>query len=65
MGSPNGCAPTIYLNGVRLLPDDDIDVLADPKSITGIELYNPAEAPLQFQGGSCATLVIWAGMAPK
>ena len=82
----NGCAPTVYLNGLRVaigaeattgavqpgkstVPhaglEDDIDFLVDPSTVTGVEVYPPHAAPLQYPGGSCATVLIWAGFPPR
>lgn len=82
----DGCAPTVYLNGLRMtsgaaamtgafLPamstvpnaglEEDVDFLVDPRTITGIEVYPPHAAPALYPGGSCATVLIWAGFLPK
>ncbi|HKW47395.1 MAG TPA: carboxypeptidase regulatory-like domain-containing protein [Gemmatimonadaceae bacterium] len=61
------CRPTVYLNGMRL--DDsgtvDIDQIANPDEITGIEVYTSANRPVEFWGNNCGTVVIWAGMLPR
>ncbi|HEY2378607.1 MAG TPA: carboxypeptidase regulatory-like domain-containing protein [Gemmatimonadaceae bacterium] len=61
------CRPTVYLNGMRL--DDnaatEIDQLANPDEITGIEVYTTASRPIEFWGNNCGSVVIWAGMLPR
>lgn len=61
------CRPTVYLNGMRL--DDsgttDIDQIANPDEITGIEVYTVANRPPEFWGNNCGSVVIWAGMLPR
>jgi hypothetical protein len=61
------CRPTVYLNGMRM--DDnaatDIDQLANPQEITGVEVYTTASRPMEFWGNNCGSVVIWAGMLPR
>jgi Carboxypeptidase regulatory-like domain/TonB-dependent Receptor Plug Domain len=62
-----GCRPTVYVNGMRM--DDnaatELDMLASPEEITGLEVYTPAGRPAEFWGNSCGSVVIWAGMLPR
>jgi hypothetical protein len=61
------CRPTVYVNGMRM--DDnaatDIDQLANPEEITGVEVYTTASRPMEFWGNNCGSVVIWAGMLPR
>jgi len=61
------CRPTVYLNGMRM--DDqaatEIDQLANPDEITGVEVYTTASRPVEFWGNNCGSVVIWAGMLPR
>jgi hypothetical protein len=55
-----GCAPDVWLNGMRA-PEGmrNIDDSVPPGQIKGIEVYAPGEAPGQFGGGNCTTILIW------
>ena len=61
------CRPTVYLNGMRM--DDnaatEIDDLANPEEITGVEVYTAAGRPAEFWGNSCGSVVLWVGMLPR
>ena len=61
------CRPTVYLNGMRM--DDnasmEIDQLANPEEITGVEVYTTAGRPAEFWGNNCGTVVLWVGMLPR
>jgi hypothetical protein len=61
------CRPTVYVNGMRM--DDnaatEIDQLANPEEITGVEVYTTASRPVEFWGNNCGSVVIWAGMLPR
>jgi hypothetical protein len=43
----------------------DIDQLANPEEITGVEVYTTASRPMEFWGNNCGSVVIWAGMLPR
>ena len=62
-----GCAPTVYLNGMRLGEDaaGDLDLLANPSEITAVEVYTAAGRPAEFWGSPCGSIVVWAGMLPR
>jgi Carboxypeptidase regulatory-like domain len=65
------CTPTIWVDGTQYRAGAehegdgavDIDLLADPTRIAGIEIYRRVnQAPLQFAGttqSSCGVIVIW------
>jgi hypothetical protein len=55
-----GCVPDVWLNGMRA-PEGmrNIDDSVPPGQIKGIEVYGPGEAPGQFSGGNCTTVLIW------
>lgn len=57
------CQPTLYLNDheVTVFTMNDLDGFVNPKDIKGIEIYNGAAAPPQFQPGmsGCGSIVIW------
>jgi len=73
MRDPTGraCSPTVWVDGTPYSPAAeadvdgavDIDMLADPSRIAGIEIYRRAsQAPLQFGGTmrtACGVIVIW------
>jgi hypothetical protein len=64
LAGTGGCAPTIFLNGMRVIDDEDVDFLVDPRSVTGIEVYGPAGAPAKYRS-ACASILVWAGMIPR
>ena len=57
------CFPAIYLNGafMQYLNAEDIDAFVPPNRIAGIEIYQGAGIPPQFQRGQtgCGSIVIW------
>jgi len=73
MRDPSGliCAPMVWVDGAPYSPAAesdaeavvDIDLLADPTRIAGIEVYRRAsQAPLQYAGttpSACGVVVIW------
>ncbi|MEP7380498.1 MAG: carboxypeptidase-like regulatory domain-containing protein [Gemmatimonadota bacterium] len=73
MRDPKGliCSPTVWVDGAPYSSAAsadvdavvDIDVLADPSRIAGIEIYQRiSQAPLQFAGttkSACGVIVIW------
>jgi hypothetical protein len=73
MRDPTGriCAPMVWVDGAPFSPAAesdleaavDIDLLADPTRIAGIEVYRRAtQAPLQYAGttpSACGVVVIW------
>jgi hypothetical protein len=65
-GAFGPCAPALYVNGMYIpgmfggLETGDIDLLATPKEITGVEIYYDI-VPFQFQRAmsGCGAIVIW------
>ncbi|HET7563525.1 MAG TPA: carboxypeptidase regulatory-like domain-containing protein [Gemmatimonadaceae bacterium] len=63
-GGFGSCQPVVYMDGVRVFADaiGDIDWLVDVQDVTGVEVYTgPEEAPPQYQGDGCGSMVIWTG----
>lgn len=64
-GSVHGCAPTVYVNGVRfrMLGDDSIDDLASGTDLQAVEVYvHPASTPIEFpplDNRDCGVVVLW------
>jgi hypothetical protein len=65
-GSIGGrCSPTVYLDGMRLGMDDDINFVSMASSLEAIEVYtSAAQAPPEYWGGSCGSILLWTRMAP-
>lgn len=65
------CRPTVYLDGMRLGTNEDLDFLANVSSLEAVEVYTGAgQAPVEFSSGGCGSLVLWTRMdggrpAPK
>lgn len=71
MRDPQGlvCSPFVWVDGAPYSPAAetdgavDIDVLADPTRVAGMEIYRRvSQAPLQFAGttpSACGVIVIW------
>ena len=61
------CQPVIYVDGMRLFSEDSgsLDWMVNPQEITGMEVYTgPSQAPVQYRGEGCGSVVIWTGLAP-
>jgi len=58
-----GCAPRVFLDGMRVTVDDDfpLDNLVDPNWIGGLEVYTSAvSAPIRYgAASSCGVILIW------
>lgn len=53
-----GCAPVVYLDGLPV--SGDVADILEPEDVDGMEVYTgPGQAPPQFQGEGCGSLVIW------
>ena len=59
----DGCRPQVYLDGMRIMMEEQtLDAVVSPRHITAVEVYRSAgEAPLEFPGSSCGSIVIWTG----
>ncbi|HEY0151785.1 MAG TPA: carboxypeptidase regulatory-like domain-containing protein [Longimicrobium sp.] len=59
----DGCAPTIYIDGLmmRALSGADIDVLVRAEDVGAIEVYSESQVPPQFQDplSGCGSIVLW------
>src|SRR5919106_998136 len=57
------CRPTVYLDGMRLGTNEDLDFLANVNSLEAVEVYTSAgQAPVEFWSGGCGSLVLWTRM---
>ena len=60
------CRPTVYLDGHKLGTAEDIDFLATVGSLEAIEVYtSAAQAPAEYWGASCGSIVLWTRIEPK
>lgn len=64
MLNPMGpCTPAVYMDGIPLASDGDLDAIVMLPDVEAIEVYRGgAELPLQFGGtasGGCGAIVIW------
>lgn len=59
-----GCRPTVFIDGLRVAAIEGfgIDDLLMAYDIEGIEVYQGIQTPVQFQGGSCGSIVVWTRM---
>jgi hypothetical protein len=59
----DGCRPQVYLDGMRLMMQEEpLDAVVSPQHITAVEVYrSAAEAPAEFPGTNCGSIVIWTG----
>ncbi|MDQ4080605.1 MAG: TonB-dependent receptor, partial [Gemmatimonadota bacterium] len=55
------CRPTVYLDGMRLGSNEDLDFLANVNSLEAVEVYTSAgQTPVEFwSGDACGSLVLW------
>jgi carboxypeptidase-like protein/TonB-dependent receptor-like protein len=55
------CPPLLFLNGARVSWADDVNGLISPYVILGIEVYQGAQIPVEFNqmGSACGVVVIW------
>jgi hypothetical protein len=61
-GMTSPCRPQLYLDGVPLFYDRDINFVIQPSQILGVEAYvRPNDTPPQFTNGECGSIVIWTG----
>lgn len=70
MRGPTGfgnCRPVVYMDGVRMFREEsgDLDWLVNTSDVSGVEVYTgPSQAPPEYQGNGCGSIVIWTGLAP-
>jgi hypothetical protein len=53
------CAPTIFVDGVRLMATQDLDALLPPMDLEALEVYTGAHLPAEFGPTPCGAIVIW------
>ncbi|MGQ0714483.1 MAG: carboxypeptidase regulatory-like domain-containing protein [Gemmatimonadaceae bacterium] len=54
------CRPTVYLDGMRLGDQEDLDFLANVSTLEAVEVYTSSiQAPPEFWGTGCGSLVLW------
>lgn len=58
-GMGGSCAPAIWVDGV--LEDQSIGVnqMLEPNEVAGIEVYDAATVPPEYQRGPCGAVLIW------
>jgi hypothetical protein len=61
-GSMGMCVPDLFINGMRM-PEElvgDLDLLARPEELEGMEVYRSSQAPGQFTNfRGCGSIVLW------
>ena len=62
-GGGGVCVPAVFLNGVTITTDGNLDAFINPKEVRAIEIYSRvASVPLQFQSrNGCGSIVLWTG----
>lgn len=59
----SGCLFVVYIDGVRLPTGNGFNDIAQPKEISGIEIYSgPATIPVQYKptsGSFCGVILLW------
>ncbi|MEX2152100.1 MAG: carboxypeptidase-like regulatory domain-containing protein [Gemmatimonadaceae bacterium] len=56
------CTPQLVLNGMRMPGDliTDLDLLARPDEVVGLEVYRGTQAPPEFSSfNTCGAIVVW------
>jgi hypothetical protein len=57
------CAPAVYIDGMYMwtLSADELDGMVTPPRIRGIEVYNEATTPVEYQRSlsGCGVILIW------
>ena len=62
-GGGGVCVPAVFLNGVTITTDGNLDAFINPKDVRAIEIYSRvASVPVQFQSrNGCGSIVLWTG----
>lgn len=56
------CKPQIYVDGMPLYDDRDINFVIQLDEVMGIEAYAaPSDTPPQYTNGECGSIVVWTG----
>jgi hypothetical protein len=64
-GAGEACTPIVLLNGMVLgaLTGEELDALARPDEVGGLELYSEVNVPPEFSmsmaGEGCGSIVVW------
>jgi hypothetical protein len=59
-GLSGDCAPTVFIDGMQIVnAADDLDTIAQPQDLAGVEVYSSAEAPFQYRRGACGVVLMW------
>jgi hypothetical protein len=59
------CRPTVYLDGLRLGVEENLDFLTSVSSLEAIEVYtSETQAPVEYWGRGCGAIVMWTRMEP-
>jgi hypothetical protein len=53
------CRPGIWMDGLRLLPTENLDALLTPIEIEAVEVYKGSFIPAEFGPSACGAIVIW------
>jgi hypothetical protein len=65
LGISGPCLPTVYLDGMRMGQQEDIDFLAMPTTLEAIEVYpSSIGAPIEYSGG-CGSILLWTRTEPR
>lgn len=57
------CHPVVYLDGMRLGTDNDINFVTMATSLDAIEVYtSAAQTPPEYWGGTCGAILLWTRM---
>jgi hypothetical protein len=62
------CYPIVYLDGIRLGADENINAIIASRQVEAIEVYrSPAEIPVEFKGpaAACGVILIWSRAARR
>lgn len=55
-----GCPPTYYMDGIRMVAVQSQDMFVPPGDLEGVEVYTSANAPPQYPGNRCGSIVMWS-----
>jgi Carboxypeptidase regulatory-like domain/TonB-dependent Receptor Plug Domain len=59
------CRPTVFLDGLRLGVEEDLDALTTVSSLEAIEVYtSETQAPVEYWSGGCGAIVLWTRLEP-
>lgn len=63
---PGWCDPTIYVNGVPVAGDFNLEMFVNVANLRGVEIYtNPVLVPTEYRAQTfCGSVVFWTGVTP-